>query len=262
MVGTDIQVFKDEKSHPLSLLRGYLSLFGPRALEWEPFVVKRSVEDRLKLNIPRVVLMKLLAAISVANHDMFWKSWETFHTVSQALVGKIPSVSHIDNQSVSDLMLAVDAANRIRLDLGTLGDIPLFAEEVRRYMAAQLHESGIWYVPEPLEFLNPLISKTTQVCGECGNEEEPKEDGLCSYCTDRYNTDSLLKMEPDEGLRKKFNGSKVKIVTKLPTAGVQRTLVALLSKKNPTLLETADDICAVKLYEAVDALFRYTAELR
>jgi hypothetical protein len=261
MVGTELQVFKNEKSHPLALLRSYLSLFGPAALEWEPFVIKRSVEDRLKFNIPRVVLMKLMAAITVANHDTFWESWETFHAVSQALVGKIPSVSHIDNQSVSDIMLAVDAATRIRIDLGRLGDIPLYSEEVRRYMAAQLHESGVWYVPEPLEFLNPLISKTTQVCGECGNEEEPKEDGLCSYCTDRYNTDSLLKMEPDEELRKKFDGSKVKVVVKLPTAGVQKSLVKALSVGGHVLKETADDICASKLLEAIGDLYEFTASV-
>jgi hypothetical protein len=261
MVGTELQVFKNEKSHPLALLRSYLSLFGPAALEWEPFVIKRSVEDRLKFNIPRVVLMKLMAAITVANHDTFWESWETFHAVSQALVGKIPSVSHIDNQSVSDIMLAVDAATRIRMDLGSLGDVPLYSEEVRRYMAAQLHESGIWYVPEPLEFLNPLISKTTQVCGECGNEEEPKEDGLCSYCTDRYNTDSLLKMEPDEELRKKFDGSKVKVVVKLPTAGVQKSLVRALSVGGHVLKETADDICASKLLEAIGDLYEFTASV-
>jgi len=262
MEATDLQTFKNEKTHPLLLLRSYLRLFGVGALEWEPFVIKRSVESRLKINIPRVVLIKLMAAVSVANHDQFWTSWETFHTVSQALVGKIPSVSHIDNQSVSDLMLAVDAANRIRLDLGTIGDIPEFSEEVRRYMAAQLHESGIWYVPEPLEFLNPLISKVTQVCGECGNEEEPKEDGLCSYCTDRYNTDSLLKMEPDEELKKKFNGSKVKVVTKLPTAGVQKALVRALSVGGHTLKETADDICASKLMEGIGDLLEFTASLQ
>lgn len=262
MEATELRVFRDEQAHPLRILRSYLRLFGAQALEWDPFVVKRAVEDQIKANMPRVVLFKLLAAISVANHDQFWASWETFHTVSQALVGKIPSVSHIDNQSVSDLMLAVDAANRIRLDLGTIGDIPEFSEEVRRYMAAQLHESGIWYVPEPLEFLNPLISKVTQVCGECGNEEEPKEDGLCSYCTDRYNTDSLLKMEPDAGLKKKFDGSKVKLIAKLPTAGVQKSFLKLLSNQKTSLKETADDICALSLYEAVVRLNRYTSDLR
>jgi hypothetical protein len=258
MAGTE---FKTSTSHPLTLLRSYIRTFGSEALEWEPFVVKKALEKRLTFSLPRVNFLKLLAAISVANHDQFWSSWETFHTVSQALAGKIPSVSHIDNQSVSDLMIAVDAALRIRKDLGSVGDIPPFSEEVTRYMAAQLHESGIWYVPEPLEFLNPLISGVTQVCGECGNEEQPKEDGLCSYCTDRYNTDSLLKMEPDEELKKKFNGSKVKVTVKFPTAGVQKSLVRALTRGGETLRETEDDICAARILEGIRDLSAYTAEL-
>lgn len=258
MAGTE---FKTSTSHPLTLLRSYIRTFGSEALEWEPFVVKKALEKRLTFSLPRVNFLKLLAAISVANHDQFWSSWETFHTVSQALAGKIPSVSHIDNQSVSDLMIAVDAALRIRKDLGSMGDIPPFSEEVIRYMAAQLHESGIWYVPEPLEFLNPLISGVTQVCGECGNEEQPKEDGLCSYCTDRYNTDSLLKMEPDEELKKKFNGSKVKVTVKFPTAGVQKSLVRALTRGGETLRETEDDICAARILEGIRDLSAYTAEL-
>jgi hypothetical protein len=258
MAGTE---FKVQSSHPLTLLRSYIQTFGSEALEWEPFVVKTALERRLPFSLPRINYLKLLAAISVANHDQFWSSWETFHAVSQALAGKIPSVSHIDNQSVSDLMIAVDAANRIRADLSSLGDVPPFSEEVMRYMAAQLHESGIWYVPEPLEFLNPLISGVTQVCGECGNHEQPKEDGLCSYCTDRYNTDSLLKMEPDDELKKKFNGSKVKVTVKFPTAGVQKALVRALSQGGQVLRETEDDICAARVLEGIRDLHQYTAEL-
>ena len=261
MADIDTGVFKAEGVHPLVLLREYLRLFGPGALEWEPFVIKRSIDGTVKENISRVNLTKLMAAITVANHDNFWTYWETFHTVSQALAGKIPSVSHIDNQSISDLMLSVDAALRIRKDLGSASDIPEFSEEVRRYMAAQLHESGIWYAPEPLEFLNPLISGETQVCGLCKNEETPKEDGMCSYCTDRYNMDSLLKFEPDDDLKKVFDGSKVTIVSKFPTKGVQDALRRAQKSGGEVLQEDADDICAAKILEGLRDLEKYQAQL-
>lgn len=261
MADIDTGVFKAEGVHPLVLLREYLRLFGPGALEWEPFVIKRSVDGAVKENISRVNLTKLLAAITVANHDNFWTYWETFHTVSQALAGKIPSVSHIDNQSISDLMLSVDAAFKIRKDIGSASDIPEFSEEVRRYMAAQLHESGIWYAVEPLEFLNPLISGETQVCGLCKNEETPKEDGMCSYCTDRYNMDSLLKFEPDDDLKKVFDGSKVKIVIKFPTKGVQDALRRAQKSGGEVLQEDADDICAAKILEGLRDLEKYRAQL-
>lgn len=261
MAATDSALFRQEGVHPLLLLREYLKMFGAGALEWEPPVIKKSIEDRTKDNISRVCLLKLFAAITVANHDNFWTSWETFHAVSQALAGKIPTVSHIDNQSISDLFRAVHCAEVIRADLGSLGDMPEFSEEVRRYMAAQLHESGIWYAPAPLDFLNPLLSGTTQVCGECGNEEEPKEDGLCSYCTDRYNTDDLLKFEPDPDLARKFNGKKVRVTQKFPTAGVQKSLARAQSSANPEFRETSDDICASRILDGLEDLDAYRVQL-
>jgi hypothetical protein len=261
MAGIDGKVFTDAGTHPLILLREYLGFYGPSALDWEPFVVKRSLDEQLRENISRISLLKLLAAITVANHDNFWSSWEAFHTISQALAGKIPSVSHIDNQSISDLLLSVDSALAIRKDLGSASDLPDFSEEVCRYMAAQLHESGIWYVPAPLDFLNPLVSGETQVCGLCKNEETPKEDGLCSYCTDRYNTESLLKLEPDEELRKTFDGSKVKIVVKFPTEGVRAALRRAQTAGGSVLKETADDICAAKILEGLRDLDSYRAQI-
>jgi hypothetical protein len=68
-------------------------------------------------------------------------------------------------------------------------------------------------------------------------------------------------MEPDEELRKKFDGSKVKVVVKLPTAGVQKSLVKALSVGGHVLKETADDICASKLLEAIGDLYEFTASV-
>ena len=258
MAATEAEIFKDEKTHPIVLLKSYLAMFGPEALEWEPAVIKQSVEDRTQANISRVALFKLLSAIAVANHDRFWDSWQTFHAVCQGLNGKIPSTSQVDDHSVGEMMVAVDIANQIRKELGPATNLPDYAEEVQRYIAAQLLDSGIWYVPEPLDFVNELISGVTQICDVCGNEESPKRDGLCSHCTDRYNADSLMKLEPCPDLKKKYDGSKVRTVQKYPTAGVQKALVDLLTGKR-VARETTDDICAFKLVEGVRNLLFHRA---
>jgi hypothetical protein len=254
MAATEAEIFKDEKTHPIVLLKSYLAMFGPEALEWEPAVIKQSVEDRTQANISRVALFKLLSAIAVANHDRFWDSWQTFHAVCQGLNGKIPSTSQVDDHSVGEMMVAVDIAKQIRRELGPATNLPDYAEEVQRYIAAQLLDSGIWYVPEPLDFVNELISGVTQICDVCGNEESPKRDGLCSHCTDRYNADSLMKLEPCPDLKKKYDGSKVRTVQKYPTAGVQKALLIALQKGPQSLKETQDGICAAKLYDAVEYL--------
>lgn len=261
MAETDLRLFRDEQAHPLVLLRTCLKLFGQEVLEWEPMVIKRAIEDRSESNISRVNFVKVLAALTVANRDNFWEEWETFHFLSQALNNNIPSAAAIQNQSIGQIMAAVDIANSIRQELGPLSATPEFGDEVRRYVAAQLAEAGIWFVPEPLTFVNPLISGLTQVCGECGNEEEPQVDGLCSYCTNRYDADSLMKLEPDEDLRKRYDGSKVKVVEKFKTLPVQRRLMDYLTKPSTVLQETQVDICTAKIATGLEYMMHRRSQL-
>jgi hypothetical protein len=261
MAETDFRLFRDEQAHPVILLRTCLSLFGVEVMEWEPTIIKRSIEDRSGSSIARVNLLKILAALTVANRDNFWGEWETFHFISQALNNNSPSASVVQNQSVGQLMVAVDIANSIRDELGALSGRPQFSEDVKRYIAAQLAEEGIWFVPEPLTFVNPLISGVTQICGECGNEEEPQLDGLCSYCTNRYSADSLLKLEPDEELQKRYDGSRVRVVEKFKTLPVQTRLMDYLTKPDTVLQETQADICTAKIITGLEYMMHRRAQL-
>lgn len=257
-----MSIFKDEQAHPLVLLRKYLSMFGLDALEWEPAVVKRSVEDETGTSIARVNLIKLLAAITVANHDRFWEDWQTFHFICQALNNLIPSAGSMHDHSVGQMMVAVDIANEIRKDLAGLSRVPEYGERVARYIAAQAQESGVWYLPEPLAFANRYAAGFMQECLRCGNEEERQDDGLCSYCTDRYNVDSLQKMEPNERLAKRFDASKVKPFILYPYKDVSKRLTEVLTKKNAVLGETPEDVCAAKLLTGLEYMSHRRAQLQ
>ena len=246
-----MSLFKDEQAHPLVLLRQYLRMFGRDSLEWAPAVIKTSVEDKTGTTIAKVNLLKLMAAISVANHDSFWKDWETFHLVSQALNNNIPSPGVVQDQTVGQLMVAVDMATQVREDLGAITAVPTFSEEVARYIAAQVLESCIWYLPEPLDFANKYAAGEMQKCRVCGNVEERQVDRLCSFCTDRYETDSLLKFEPSENLVERGQGKEVDLFDKYPADKVQARLADVLSK-NIVLRETQVDICVAKLLTGVE----------
>jgi hypothetical protein len=206
--------------------------------------------------------MKLLASITVANHDMFWKDWQTFHFICQALNNLIPSAGAMHDHSVGQMMAAVDIANRIREDLGSVTTVPEFSERVARYIAAQAQEAGIWYLPAPLEFANRYAAGFMQECLRCGNEEDAQEDGLCSYCTERYDVDSLQKMEPNERLAKTFDASKVKPFISYPYADVSRRLTEALTKKDTVLGETPEDVCAVKLLTGLEYMSHRRAQLK
>lgn len=257
-----MDAFKDEQTHPLVLLRKYLSMFGLDALEWEPEVIKRSVEDETGSSIARVNFIKLMSAISVANHDAFWKDWQSFHFLCQGLNNLIPSAAVMHSHSVGQMMTAVDIANTIREDLGSITNTPSFTESVARYVAAQALEEGVWYLPEPLEFANKYCAGFMQKCERCENIEEEQEDGLCSYCTDRYNCDGLQKLDPCRDLKKVFDSTKVKPFTLYPYAGVSRRLTEALTKKDVVLGETQDDICASKLLTGLEYMSYRRSQLR
>lgn len=257
-----MSLFKDEQAHPLVLLRKYLQMFGLEALEWEPPVIKRSVEEETGSTIARVNFIKLMSAISVANHDRFWKDWQTFHFLCQGLNNLIPSAQSLHDHSVGQMMVAVDIANEIRRDLGALTDVPIFSERVARYIASQALESGIWYLPEPLEFANRYCAGFKQECLRCGNIEDRQMDGLCSYCTARYDADSLQKLEPNEELAKKWDASKVRPFVEYPYEGVSRRLTEVLTKKDAVLGESQDDICASKLLTGLEYMSYRRSQLR
>lgn len=257
-----MSLFKDEQAHPLVLLRKYLSMFGVEALEWEPEVVKLAVQDETGTSIARVNLMKLLAAITVANHDRFWSDWQTFHFICQALNNLIPSAGSMHDHSIGQMMVAVDIANEIRKDLGPASRVPEFGERVARYIAAQAQESGIWYLPAPLDFANRYAAGFMQECTRCGNEEEIQLDGLCSYCTDRYNVDSLQKMEPNPVLAKKFDASKVRPFILYPYHKVQSRLAEARKKKDVVLGETPEDVCAARILTGLEYMEHRRAQLR
>lgn len=257
-----MSLFKNEQAHPLILLRKYLGMFGIDALEWEPPVIKSAVEDETGTSIARINLLKLMAAIAVANHDSFWKDWQTFHFLTAALNNNIPSAAVLSDQSVGQMMTAVDIANTIRKDLGEATSVPSFSEKVARYVAAQALESGIWYLPAPLEFANKYCAGLMQRCERCGNEEERQDDGLCSYCTERYSMDSLQKMEPDPDLAEQWDSSKVKPFTLYPYKGVSQRLTQALTRRDVVLGETQDDICAAKLLTGLEYMSYRRAQLK
>jgi len=246
-----MSLFKDEQSHPLVLLRRYLSMFGLESLEWEPLVVKKSISDETGTSVARINLTKLLATLTVANRDTFWKDWETFHFLAQALNNNTPSLSTVQDLTVGQMMVAVDIATAIREDLSSLSSVPTFSEEVARFVAAQALESGVWYLPKPLDFANKYAVGDSQKCKVCGNVEERQVDGLCSFCTDRYSTDSLLKFEPSEELVRKGHGKEVTFFEKHPSDMVRKRFSEAMSK-DVTLKETQVDVCVARLINGVD----------
>ena len=256
-----MSVFKEEQAHPLVLLRTYVRMFGLEALSWEPEVIKQSIEDETSTSAARVNLNKLMAAICVANRDSFWTEWESFHFLVECLNNNMPSLSTLQNQTVGQLMVAVDIANTIRQDLKELSPAPSYSESVARYIAAQALEDGITYLPPPLGFANKYVNGKIQKCKVCGLEEDVQEDRLCSFCTDRYDHTRLGSFLPDPTLVEQGHGKETEVVFKYPSQRIKARLDEVLTKPNTNLKDTQVDVCVGKLVDSVYYMLKRRSQL-
>jgi hypothetical protein len=252
----DIQaLLRDEQAHPITLLRVVLKKYGPEAMDWDPEVFKPTLEADFRSSIARINLAKLWAAVAIANRDKFWTDWQSFHFLAQALNNNIPVADHVQDLSVGQMMVAVDIANRVRKELGGLRPIPAFSEEVARFIAAQALASGVWYLPEPLEFANAYACGETFHCKDCGHEDDsPFEDGFCPICVDQFNTDSLADFKPDAARVAKGFGKNVEVKTKHPTEAVRKRLYEAQTSQKDILQENMVDVCTARLLVALNYL--------
>ena len=244
---------KNEKLHTIAIVRNLLNKYGPDCLDWEPAVIQKTMYEDFqaaKLNV-----YKALAGIALLQNDKFWSDWQTFHFLAQPLNNLMPSVATIQEFSIAQLMVAVDTANMLREELGPLSYTPVYSEEVTKFIASQALNQGVWFLPEPLEFVSPYTSKTMLICKDCGNEEYimDEEEPICPVCTGKYDATSLSSFSHNQDRVKNGFGTNTTVVTKHSTVKVQAILQSLLSKADPGLLDEAnqDHVCAAKLYTAI-----------
>ena len=252
---------KDESIHTITLVRTLLKDLGPECIDWEPVVIQKTMYDRYqaaKLNV-----YKALGGLAVLQQDRFWHDWQTFHFLAQVFNNNTPSASIIQELSVAQLMVAVDTAIKLREELQSLSYIPVFSEEVSKFVASQALNQGVWYLPEPLAFASGYACKKVLVCKDCKNESfvEEEEDS-CPICTNKYDTTSLLEFSSDTRILNAGFGTNVHIQQKYPTTKVQEVFTKLLTGKNIALKETNQDhVCAAKVFMAVKYMHKRREEL-
>lgn len=244
---------KDESLHTIPLVKFVISKYGLDCLDWEPAVMQKTLHEDFQA--AKINVLKVLAGISLLENDRFWNDWQTFQFLCQPLNNNHPSASTIQELSVGQMMVAVETANKLRESVGKLSYVPVYSEEVCKFVAAQALNQGIWFLPEPLEFASNYASKTMLYCADCGNKEylDDEQDDVCPICTGKYDATSLSSFTPNADRLKKGFGKNVKIITEHNTLGVQRTLQKLLTTKTPFLQEdNPDHVCAAKLLVGIN----------
>ena len=155
----------------VELTKEVITKLGIECVDWEPNVLKLSIHEDLKFD--ESSMNKAMAGIAVMQRDAFWEDIASFHFITQAFNGDSPEHRSLQELTLSDMMIAVVCATKIRTELldAGVGYVPVFTEEVSKFVATQALEGGVWYLPEPLLFAATYANRTMIVCNDCGNEE-------------------------------------------------------------------------------------------
>jgi hypothetical protein len=126
-----------------------LQEFGPVYLNWEPETCWDEVKLSFGVMLAEANRQKIQAVRSIYVSDEPLSSWEVFEAVAAGLVGVSPRVDTIQRPTPGRAHVALDIINYIRPEE--------VKDEVYRYCAAALMDSGIIYGPGSLEPSNKYV---------------------------------------------------------------------------------------------------------
>ena len=144
------QLFADINAHPIALNLCLLQEFGPVYLAWEPETCWDEIKMTFGVTLSDANRQKIQAMRSIYVAEEPLNSWEVFEAVAAGLVGIAPRVDTIQRPTAGRAHVALDIINHVRPNE--------IKDEVYRYCAAVLMDSGIIYGPGALEPCNKFIT--------------------------------------------------------------------------------------------------------
>ena len=144
---TKRNLFTHPDVHPIVLDLMLLKLYGADWLEWEPETLELMVpKDTGTPEISGLAMSKIMACKTLHMVDTFWTQWEVFVWCTMPFNNLYPEFDVLQVPTVSQCLVSVDIANRIRQD------VP-WSEEVKRFIATVYRHDGIFCTIEPTEFV-------------------------------------------------------------------------------------------------------------
>jgi len=144
------------------------------------------------LELPDGFMNRALAAGVVRRHPTFWETWESFSAITSLLNGH-PVSDSMDEHSVAEMLIAVEAATYLREHASPATPVPAFREEVLTYIAAMALHQDCWLLPAPLDVVNPVLAQPYYHCKDCGNEAPiTVPDGHCDVCSKRFQASTVV----------------------------------------------------------------------
>lgn len=185
-------LFRNTDAHPLALDLVLVTKYGQDWLRWEyESLVQHITQDFETPTVSDVNMEKIQACKALHLVDDFWLKWEVFNPCVAALNGSYADFDKLQVHTVAECALAVDIANRIRMDVPWSSEVMAFLVEVHRH-------DGILVPTPPLDFIAidtssyfgdyasvtkrwPVVRSANQAPGGDSIEDEQLRRMLASY---------------------------------------------------------------------------------
>lgn len=144
---TKRNLFTHPDVHPVVLDLALLKMYGAEWLGWEPETLEHLVPQDFKVReISGLAMSKIMACKTLHLVDTYWKQWEVFVWCTMPFNNLYPDFEVLQVPTVSQCLISVDVANRIRDDVE-------WSEEVKRFIATVYRHDGIFCTIAPTEFV-------------------------------------------------------------------------------------------------------------
>ncbi len=138
-----------EESYASVLLILVLDNYGPEVLEWHPGTIRLQLEDDFSVQLPKVTLDKILAAVTILTTNYFFKSVSRFIELCNILSGDDFQPDEFDPADADEILWGVTEAAIIYPPNNDPEDTE-FSPEVRAYIEEVLKVEGIASPPDVL----------------------------------------------------------------------------------------------------------------
>ncbi|MAP23575.1 MAG: hypothetical protein CL582_21820 [Alteromonadaceae bacterium] len=149
---TPRQAFTNRETHPLILNLLLLKEFGLEYLGWEPETCWIEIGRSWNTTISEINRNKIQAIRTCHVSDSPYEKWETFEKVAMGFVGLTPKFDLIQKATPHRAALALDVMGQVR-------EKQPISDEIYKYVAAVMMDSGIVYGPGPMEPSNKYLTK-------------------------------------------------------------------------------------------------------
>ncbi len=240
-------LFTHHDAHPIVLDLALVRAFKSEWLTWEPETVWASIHSLFNTSISEHNRAKIQAVKTLHVSEAPWELWQVFEKVVQALNNNIPKFDVMQKPQLEQLYVAIDIMDTIRREQ--------FSQEVRSYMAAAVLDEDVFYVPPPMDFIQVEVGQPRYRCSDCGMTYNAIfHDGICDSCTQKFDPEQGLSMQPKKELLQAGFGKKMELTLKYDPDPIQKRWDEVFRTKTEDvrLEETMVDAQVAKLLIARD----------